>query len=264
LAAQTTRGAELLNQQAPHLLLAEDDAINQQVIRHLLQNLGYQVDLVRDGDLALEALARQRYDLVLLDLQMPSMDGLEVARTIRQRWPAEQQPYLVALTANVAEGVREACLSAGMDGCISKPLQVAELIQVIEMRELRSRPVALAGATAAAFQLERWAEPDQVAVVDTLRQATSWPLPDLTERYLGDGADLLNAMASAAALGDWRAVERAAHRLKSSSALVGASTLSELCDQLEQAIRSDTGIDLPAQVDQIASEFASVRVLLTA
>jgi CheY-like chemotaxis protein len=259
-------GAWPVGELAPRILLAEDDTINQQVILHLLQRLGYLVDLARDGDLALAAFEQRRYDVVLLDIQMPSMDGLEVARAIRQRWPAERQPYLVAITANVVEGAREACLSAGLDDYISKPIQVAELMQVIEMHQLRSRPAASAGASAAALQLDWSYERDRLKVGDTIRQASPLLsraaqslLPDLVERFLEDSADLLNVMASAAALGDGRAIERAAHRLKSSSALVGAPMLSELCDQLEQAIRTNAPIDLQEQVDRIAIEFAHVR-----
>lgn len=264
-------GAEPAAVQAPRLLLAEDDAINQQVTRHLLQKLGYQVDLVGDGDLALAALERRRYDLVLLDVQMPSMDGLEVARAIRQRWPAEQQPYLVAITADVAEGARAACLNAGMDDYIGKPLQAAELMQVIEMRALRSRPGALAGSAAAASQLDWWPEHDWAAAGGVAQQDSRLPsqaaaslLPDLAEFYLEDSAELLKVIVSSTALGDLRAIERAAHRLKSSSALVGMPMLAELCEQLEQALRSNVPIDLRAQVERIASELAHVRVLLSA
>jgi CheY-like chemotaxis protein/HPt (histidine-containing phosphotransfer) domain-containing protein len=270
VAQRASGGAEPVAEQALRLLLAEDDAINRQVIRHLLQKLGYQVDLVQDGDLALAALERRRYDLVLLDLQMPSLDGLEVARLIRQRWPAEQQPYLVAITANAIEGARAMCLSAGMDDYISKPLQMADLMQVIEICDLRSRPAARAGASAAAARLDWRPNRDRVAVDSIPPQAGPLPsqaatplLPALAEFYLEDGAELLNVIASAAGLGDLRTVERAAHRLKSSSALVGMPTLAELCDRLEQAMRTNTPIDLHALVDRIASEFAHVRVLLS-
>ena len=96
---------------------------------------------------------QRRYDVVLLDVQMPSKDGLEVAQAIRQRFPADRQPYLVAITANVMEGAREECLRAGMDNYVSKPVQVAELMQVIEMHRLRARPRS--AETSAAFQIER-------------------------------------------------------------------------------------------------------------
>jgi signal transduction histidine kinase/CheY-like chemotaxis protein len=263
-------GAWPVGEQAPRILLAEDDPINQQVILHLLHKLGYQVDLVRDGDLALEAFEQRRHDVVLLDIQMPSMDGLEVARAIRQRWPSGRQPALVAITANVAEGAREACISAGMDDYIGKPIQMAELMQVIEMHQLRSRPATPIDSSSAEIQID-WLQQSahahsHVNVGDSIRKVSLLPaqnitrqLPDLVGRFLEDSADLLNVMQSAAVLGDLRALQRAAHRLKSSSALMGAPTLSELCDQLEQALYKHAASDPRQHVDQIAIEFARIQ-----
>ena len=112
---------------APRILLAEDDAINQQVIVHMLQKLGYRIEVVRDGDLALAAIEQHRYDVVLMDVQMPEMDGLEATRQIVQRWPIEERPRIIAMTANAMEGDRELCMAAGMDDYVSKPIRVEEL-----------------------------------------------------------------------------------------------------------------------------------------
>jgi CheY-like chemotaxis protein len=254
LAKRAQGGDWTVDEQMPRILLAEDDTINQQVIRHMLQQLGYQIEIVRDGDLALAAIEQRHYDVVLLDVQMPSMDGLEVAQTIRQRYSPDWQPYLVAVTANASEGAREECLSAGMDDYISKPIQVAELIKVIEMHRLRVR--AVSGDSSLG---ETPLPADRPFVDDPTGQ-----LADLVERFLDDTADLLNIMRSAAALGDVRAIQRAAHRLKSSSALVGAMILSELCDRLERAIRTHTPIDLREQVQLIDVEFARVKSSLSA
>jgi signal transduction histidine kinase/CheY-like chemotaxis protein/HPt (histidine-containing phosphotransfer) domain-containing protein/PAS domain-containing protein len=262
------------NEQVPCILLAEDDAINQQVILHMLQKLGYQIEVVRDGDLALAAIEQRYYDVVLLDMQMPSKDGLEVARAIRQRFPADRQPYLVAITANVMEGAREECLSAGMDDYISKPVLVAELMQVIEMHRLRARPAS--AEAPAAFQLDRLPEQgagasSTGAVLETsqplhhlLGGDTTWQLADLIARFLDDTTDLLNVMSSAATLGDMRTIQRAAHRLKSSSALLTATMLSELCDQLEHALRTNAPIDVREHVERITIEFARVKAALSA
>jgi len=259
---------------APRILLAEDDAINQQVIMHMLQKMGYQIEVVRDGDLALAAIEQRGYDVVLLDVQMPSMDGLEVAQAIRQRFPADRQPYLVAITANVIEGAREECLSAGMDDYISKPVQVAELMQVIEMHRLRTRPSS--AEASAAFQLDQLPMQGPVAAFigaaletsqplwQLLGEDTTWQLADLIARFLDDTTDLMNIMRAAAARGDLLAIQRAAHRLKSSSALVDAPLLSELCDQLEHALRMNAPIDAREHVERIAIEFARVKALLSA
>jgi len=113
------------------ILLAEDNVVNQKVALRLLERLGYRADLAADGIEVLEALARRRYDVVLLDVQMPRMDGLEVARCIRQ-WPREKRPRLIAMTANAMQGDREECLGAGMDDYIAKPIHLQVLQAALE------------------------------------------------------------------------------------------------------------------------------------
>jgi CheY-like chemotaxis protein len=122
-----------LNQRlALRLLLVEDNLINQKVALRLLQRLGYQADLAANGLEALAALRRQTYDVVLMDVQMPEMDGLEATRQIRQEFPPVAQPRIIAMTANALPGDREECLTAGMNDYISKPIQILELRALLE------------------------------------------------------------------------------------------------------------------------------------
>ena len=118
------------------ILLAEDNAVNQKVGLSLLQRLGYRADVAADGLEALDALCRQPYDVILMDGQMPVMDGEEATRQIRQQWPVEQQPYIIAMTADAVEGARERYLAAGMDDYISKPIRMDELVRALS----HSRP----------------------------------------------------------------------------------------------------------------------------
>jgi signal transduction histidine kinase/ligand-binding sensor domain-containing protein/CheY-like chemotaxis protein len=112
------------------ILVAEDNVINRQLILHILGNLGYEPDCVGNGMEAVEAAARKSYDLILMDVQMPEMDGLEATRMIRrQRY---RQPVVIALTANAMRGDREECLGAGMDDYICKPVRLDELMQLLE------------------------------------------------------------------------------------------------------------------------------------
>jgi signal transduction histidine kinase/ActR/RegA family two-component response regulator len=125
--APRNAGRDLASGHPLRILLTEDHPVNQRVMLLLLARFGYQADLAHNGQEALEALARQRYDLVLMDLQMPEMDGLEATRRIRRELPADRQPRIVAVTAHVLPGDRESCLAAGMDGFLGKPVQVDEL-----------------------------------------------------------------------------------------------------------------------------------------
>ncbi|MGB5101353.1 MAG: ATP-binding protein [Methanothrix sp.] len=110
-----------------HILLAEDNLLNQKVILEMLKRLGYRADVAANGFEVLQALQRQKYDIILMDVRMPDLSGLEATRQIRKLWLASQQPKIIAVTAYALEGDREKCLEAGMDDYISKPVKMDEL-----------------------------------------------------------------------------------------------------------------------------------------
>ncbi len=115
--------------EAIKILMAEDNPINQRVGKLILQRAGYDIDLVADGNEAVAAHRAHRYELILMDCQMPRMDGFEASRRIRLL--GQPQPVIVAVTANALVGERERCLSAGMDDYLSKPFQAEQLIAVV-------------------------------------------------------------------------------------------------------------------------------------
>lgn len=123
----------LLAEQHPlHILLAEDNLVNQKVATRLLEKMGYLADVAANGYEVLQALDRQHYDLVLMDIQMPEMDGVEATRRIFERYSEEERPRIVAMTAHAMEGDRERYLGVGMDDYVSKPIRVQELVEAIK------------------------------------------------------------------------------------------------------------------------------------
>jgi CheY-like chemotaxis protein len=113
------------------ILLAEDNVVNQKLALRILQQMGYRADLASNGLEAIESVERQPYDVVLMDVQMPEMDGLEATRRITAKWGLEARPRIVAMTANAMAGDREMCLAAGMDDYITKPIRVEQLIEAL-------------------------------------------------------------------------------------------------------------------------------------
>jgi CheY-like chemotaxis protein len=131
------RGTALGLRHPLRILLAEDNAVNQQLALRLLAQMAYEADVAPDGRQALAAIDATPYDVVLMDVQMPELDGLSATREIRTRWP-DRPLWIVAMTANAMAGDREACLAAGMDDYISKPIRPAELAGALERAPLRS------------------------------------------------------------------------------------------------------------------------------
>jgi GAF domain-containing protein/CheY-like chemotaxis protein len=138
-AAKPKMDAQMAQRHPLRILLAEDNAVNQKLALRLLQQMGYRADVAGNGVEAIECVQRQPYDVVLMDVQMPEMDGLEASRRITAKWPVNERPRIVAMTANAMQGDREACLAAGMDDYVTKPIRVEALVEsllrVVQRRE---------------------------------------------------------------------------------------------------------------------------------
>jgi CheY-like chemotaxis protein len=126
--AAPTLDPEMAKRQPLRILLAEDNIVNQKVALRLLDRMGYRADLAANGLEVIDALERQDYDVILMDIQMPEMDGLETSRQITTRWAGKNRPAIIAMTASAMEGDREAALAAGMDDYVTKPIRVEELV----------------------------------------------------------------------------------------------------------------------------------------
>jgi len=245
------------------ILLAEDNVVNQQVGLHLLQRMGYRADVAGNGLEVLAALRRQPYDVVLMDVQMPEMDGLATARRIVSEWSSAQRPWIIAMTANAMQGDREMCLDAGMDDYVSKPIRVEELsrvlskCQVIQERLAPTVEVDPESVEVAALDIATFREIQEMVDEDEI-------LIKVIDRYLEDTPKLLQSIATSVAQEDASELEWAAHSLKSTSALLGAKSFAQLCGDLEAIARTGTLTETPVKVLQAQKEYEKVKTALLA
>jgi len=241
------------------VLLAEDNPVNQELARVMLEDLGCQVTLATNGKQALDALSQACFDVVLMDCQMPEMDGFEAVRRLREAsephgsGSTPAQVPVVALTANALAGDAARCLAAGFSDYLAKPFRQQQLADLLA-RHLGTRPAAPdaeAAATAAAPagtpstdeepQVTPGAAQLDAAVIDRIRDMERRGAPDLLRRlvdaYLDTAARLVAEAEEAIQHKDVDALRHAAHTLKSSSANLGASELAHRCGEIENLVR---------------------------
>jgi PAS domain S-box-containing protein len=239
------------------ILLAEDNAVNQKVALGLLDQLGYRADVASDGLEALEALERQPYDVVLMDVQMPELDGLDASRRICERWSADVRPRIIAMTANAMPEDREACFAAGMDDYVAKPIRPNELAKALS----RARPLADTGtprAEGAGVTLD-------ASAVESLRDlGGNGFVAEVIDTFLSDAPALVATLRTTYEQGHADGLRRAAHTLKSNGQTFGAGRFSKLCRELELRARSDELDGAAELVDRIEREYAALEQTLAA
>jgi PAS domain S-box-containing protein len=246
------------------ILLAEDNAVNQKVAQQQLKKLGYTAEAVSNGREVLTATQRERFDLVLMDCQMPEMDGYEATRQLRAREQAEGGPrhYIIAMTANALLGDREACLAAGMDDYIVKPVKLDNLLAALNRA---GEALQASAAPATGMSNLETIDPVVLAGLRDLREpGAPDPVAELIELFLRDTPGHLQRMQVAADKGDVAALQSAAHSLKGSANNMGARRLAALCGAVEkQAKTGDLG-EIPSWLGPIKAEFARVTAELEA
>ncbi len=273
-------------------LIVEDNLINQKLAIRVLKGFGYEPDVVGNGQEALDQLELATYDIVLMDIEMPVMDGLEAMRRIVERW-GEDRPRLVAMTANAFVADRDACFTAGADDYVSKPIRIPVLAEALSKCE--PKLTAADEPSHAAPAPEPTPEPEPEASTETMTNAATpvaGPVPDeapatngtyaaeldeaalgrLMETTGGDAefaaeliddflAQAVDATGTLLQSTDEDEIRRTAHTLKSGAATFGALDLSELCGTLEAGVHE--GSYDPALPQLIATEFARIRPALT-
>jgi CheY-like chemotaxis protein/HPt (histidine-containing phosphotransfer) domain-containing protein len=241
------------------ILVVEDNVVNQMVTTSLLQKQGCQVDVACSGGEAVQAVARIPYDLVLMDCQMPEMDGYQATQRIRQQEGPGQRVPIVALTASAQQSDRERCLAAGMDGYLSKPIRVADLAAALDRWLPRTSPEP----GAAPVQPAPLAGPLDPEMLEQVRQATGERFPELLDFFLETTPPRVTALRAALASGDQEALQRTAHTLAGSVGNLGALQLCALFRRLETLPGGEAAAALEL-VAQAEAEYARVHQALAA
>jgi CheY-like chemotaxis protein len=220
----------------PRLLLAEDNDVNQRVALLLLQSVGVEADVAADGARVLELVEENSYDAILMDVQMPKMDGITATREIRKRWP-DGGPVIIGLTAEDRDEDRRACLEAGMDRYLTKPLTRDKLDEVLD---------ALMSV-----------EPDRLAGLrSTIGHAK---LAELIDDCVIDAVALLDRMDRALAQRDDDDLRRAAHMLSSTASIMGAGELAAACIEVQAAVRNGDSATARAEAARLRAMFDEAR-----
>jgi CheY-like chemotaxis protein len=239
------------------VLVAEDHPINQRVVTRLLQHLGHRADVAANGREATEAVSRERYDVVLMDIQMPEMDGISATRAIvaQRRAAGLTTPRVVAMTANAMPGDREACIAAGMDGYLAKPIELQALADTLR-NSLAERPTDGMAAPIDAARLEHLQSMQDASRPSMVRE--------LIDLFSTDSASHVQRIVDAHARGDAEALRTLAHRFLSATQNIGALRLSALCAHIETLAREGHLSAARSSVQALAPERESALAALDA
>jgi len=230
------------------ILLAEDNVVNQQVATAMLVKRGHQVDVVGNGREAVDAVGARDYDLVLMDIQMPEMDGFTATEAIRAL-PRGRTLPIIALTAHALSGERERCLERGMTGYLAKPFKAHDLFAVIERRTAATADTAAAPATPV----------DLAAFRGTMREAGAEEAVDgILATFASTLPQRLEALAEASRGGEAESIQRAAHAFRSAAATIGAHRLAQLLEAMEASARSGDVARAQAGLQDVSSEAQTV------
>ena len=256
----TQGGRDTAREYSGNVLLVEDNIVNQKVAMRFLERLGCSVHLAGNGEEGVQAYTRQDFDIVLMDLQMPVMDGLVATQHIRA-WEANarRRTPVVALTANAMAGQLERCLAADMDGFLTKPLEVPRLREVLDRFGLRR---ASPTGTQAEVPSSPYA-PIDLAELNRVTDGDEEFAQELADAFEASGSDVLLAISNALAATDRQALARAAHKLKGASANIYANALRDLAEELEREAPSAVMSRLKDVSERIAREHRRAQQFLS-
>jgi two-component system, sensor histidine kinase and response regulator len=247
------------------VLIAEDNAVNMEVAICHMEKLGLHADMVANGVEAIEALLKFNYDVVLMDCQMPLMDGYAATAKIRRREGAGHHTPIIAMTANAMKGDRERCLEAGMDDYISKPLDAAALFALLK-RWLPDADKRSGGGKDDFISIA--APQSETPVRERLnlfeREFSAAMVVRLIDKFLPDTAQRLADLRYAVDAADATTVARAAHGLKGSYGNIGSREAADICLQLEQEAQSGSMLEAEGRLGKLEEDFPRLTRLLEA
>ncbi len=222
------------------ILLAEDNPANQKLAAYVLRGRGHMVEIVGDGQQAISMIQENRYDVILMDVQMPGMDGLEATKTVRAHEDGRRRVPIIAMTAHAMKGDRERCLAAGMDAYLSKPIDGHEMIALVETLAAGSQPAA------SSLIPPRATESRAAAVFDpelALKRCYRRPemVRDMIKCFFDEAESLIRQMYAALGKGDLQEVGRLGHRLKGTVVHLGAEATTEVALRVERFCKSSGG-----------------------
>ena len=247
------------------VLIAEDNAVNRLVALGQLKQLGYAADTASNGREALEALERTHYDIILMDCQMPEIDGYEATRRIRARNGGLPQPYIIAMTAHAMTGDSEKCLAAGMNDYVSKPVVSGTLAAALA-RGAETKSILLGNETSGADAGDVQPESEGALCKETLQSLRKLGLhledsffTKLLETFERDATERMALLRSIIAAGETGRIRREAHALKESSLSVGARGMAHICQKLENLGTVQSMEGAREELTQLDREFALVK-----
>ena len=259
-------GGDAVSYVGRQVLVVEDNRANQKVTEGMLERLGCFVEVVSSGKEALEAVARRRYDLVLMDCQMPLMDGFEATRRIRSLETLGSHLPIIAMTAHVQEENSDECIAAGMDDYLAKPLKLRalryKLAQWIDAKEFTPETSPETGDAASSVGAAETGEPLDQGTLGELRDSLGDAVGQVIEFYLEDTPGLLGELENAVKQDDGETLAQRAHNIKGSSRNVGAHRLANLCKAMEDCGRSGITRGTEQLLGSLAGEFERVRAAL--
>jgi CheY-like chemotaxis protein/HPt (histidine-containing phosphotransfer) domain-containing protein len=243
------------------VLVVDDDVVCQDIMLLMLERLGYHADIADDGAGALSALHAGSYDVVLMDVRMPRMDGMEATRLIRSQFDADHQPAIVAMSADTTPGCQKECLQAGMDGQLGKPVSIDDLATALEnrhSRQWRLEALDIGDPLTPVVPVDSATVVYDAAVLESFLAelgAEGAVRVELIESFIGDCRHRLTAIEGAGESGDLGALGFEAHAIKSAGATIGLHSLSGVAAEIEQAAKGSPGeVDVGSQALRLAVE----------